>query len=162
MDPKECLRLATAALARGDVEECQTHLANYDAWRHSGGFEPEHGDRTAQRLGLDCRGRTIRRAQAFRDTVQREHPMGAARIVRRERYAWPGGYPLVLVLHDGEVLCPDCVADNFSAISSSHRTQARDGWQPAGLEIVEAPECDVHCADCHERIAEGFAEERGE
>lgn len=159
MDPKECLRLAAAALAAGDVEQCQQHLADYDAWRHRGGFEPENGDRTAMRLGLDAHGRLIKRRQAFTDTVNRRHPMGAARIVRRERFAWPGGYPLVLVLTDGAVLCPDCVAGEWSNISRAHRTNARDGWQPAGYSIEEAPELDVHCDHCNKRIAEGFGNE---
>jgi len=97
----------------------------------------------------------IRAAQAFRDTVRREHPMGAARIVRRERYAWPGGYPLALILADGEALCPTCVAAEWTQISTSHRHQSRDGWRPLGLEICAAPEEDVVCAHCGRTIADG-------
>lgn len=97
----------------------------------------------------------LRLAQAFRDTVDRNHPMGAARIVRRERFAWPGGYPLVLVLTDGAVLCADCCASEFGLISSAHRHDERNGWAPAGLDIVEAPEFDVVCDHCGETIAAG-------
>jgi hypothetical protein len=98
--------------------------------------------------------RDIRRRQAFRDTVRREHPMGAARIVRRERYAWPGGYALALVLEDGACLCPACTAAEWAQISFSHRHHLRDGWRPAGLEICEAPEEDVTCDHCGATIAE--------
>lgn len=50
------------------------------------------------------------------------HPMGAARLVRRDRYAFPGGYPLVLITTDSGTLCPDCVRDclNFYNRSSGH------------------------------------------
>ena len=103
---------------------------------------------------LDLR-RHILRQQAFRDTVQRSHPMGAARIVRRERFAWPGAYPLALILSDGEVLCPACVASEWAQISNANRHQLRDGWRPVGIEICEAPETDVICAHCGHVIAEG-------
>jgi hypothetical protein len=99
----------------------------------------------------------IARSQAFRDTVRREHPMGAARIVRRERFAWPGGYPLVLVLTDGGTLCPDCVAREWSLISCAHRHHERNGWAPIGLDIVEATETDVRCDHCGKLIAEAVA-----
>ena len=95
----------------------------------------------------------LRRDQAFRDTVKRAHPMGAARIVRRERYAWPGGYPLVLVLTDGAVLCPACVSSEWASISSAHRHKSRDGWRPSAIDYVEAPEVDVVCDHCSTVIA---------
>lgn len=74
-------------------------------------------------------------------------PMGAARYVRRERYTWPGGYPLVLITTDGGLLCADCVTDNFSNISWAHRNKCSDGWRPAGMMTVEEPDSDVcdHC-----------------
>lgn len=98
--------------------------------------------------------RRLAREQAFRATVDRSHPMGAARIVRRERYAWPGGYPLALVLTDGAVLCPACVAAEWAQISRAHRHHLRDGWAPAGLSIEEAPEHDVTCDHCGVTIAQ--------
>ena len=93
-------------------------------------------------------------AQAFRDTVNRDHPMGAARIVRREMYAWPGGYPLVLVMDDGAVLCPVCVASEYRQISQAHREKHGNGWKPMGLMIIEAEEDDVTCAHCDALIYE--------
>lgn len=97
---------------------------------------------------LDVHERKIRVRRAFMDTVQRDHPMGAARIVRREMYAWPGGYPLVLVMDDGAVLCPVCVASEYRQISQAHRWGIHDGWKPAGLMIIEAEEENVICAHC--------------
>lgn len=81
-------------------------------------------------------------------TIRIEHPMGAARYVRRERYAWPGGYALALVLADGGALCPDCVASEFPQISYSHRHRLRDDWRPVGVaseaDADEGCTCD-HC-----------------
>lgn len=83
-----------------------------------------------------------------RSKLNHAHPMACARIVRNDRYAWPGGYPLALVTSDGGLLCPDCVRDNFAAISWSHRVNCSDGWQPAGIacgaETDELMQCD-HC-----------------
>ena len=75
------------------------------------------------------------------------HPMGAARYVRQNHYAWPGGYPLALIMNDGGVLCPACVEDNFHQVSRSHRDQTNDGWRPAGLVIIEefTEELCAHC-----------------
>lgn len=81
-------------------------------------------------------------------TIDTAKPMGAARYVRRERYAWPGGYPLALITTDGGLLCADCVTDNFSNIAWAHRNGCSDGWRPGGLFVAcESSEhaCD-HCA----------------
>ena len=80
----------------------------------------------------------------------RNKPIGAARIVRRERFAWPGGYPLALLMSDGELLCPQCVAQEFGQISYSARHKLCDGWRPEGMVILEdsrpeQPEVCVHC-----------------
>lgn len=92
------------------------------------------------------------RKHAFRDTVKHTHPMGAARIVRREKYVWPGGYPLALLMDDGEYLCPACVQAEFHNISKSHRWGVRDGWKPVAYAIIE--EGDVRCAHCNAVIHE--------
>ena len=80
-------------------------------------------------------------------TIDTTKPMGAARYVRRERYAWPGGYPLALITADGGLLCADCVRDSFSNIAWAHRSKCSDGWRPAGMIAVEEPTTDAcdHC-----------------
>ena len=99
--------------------------------------------------------RDMTRQQAFRDTVCRDRPMGAARIVRREKYAWPGGYPLALLTHDGEYLCSDCVASEFAQISYAHRHGLRDGWRPIGMDVLEeAIDSDITCAHCSKTLLE--------
>lgn len=59
----------------------------------------------------------------------------AAKSVAREPYAWPGGYPRHLVMHDGGILCPACCKAEFKLICHSALTDARDGWQPEGADI---------------------------
>lgn len=81
-------------------------------------------------------------------TINTRHPMGAARYVRMERYAWPGGYATALLTSDGGLLCPDCVASEWPQIAYSNRHKLRDGWRPAGIisesETDDSAVCD-HC-----------------
>lgn len=81
--------------------------------------------------------------------------MGAARYVRRERYAWPGGYALALIMADGGALCPDCVEANFSQISYSHRHGIRDGWKPLGVECEANVDGACTCDHCGREIWAG-------
>lgn len=90
--------------------------------------------------------------------LQPGHPMAAARMVRRDRYAWPGGYALALLMADGEAVCRRCVADPevFRLIAAAHRDAAVHGsrfgaaeWQP--LALLTAEDEDPHgetCAHC--------------
>lgn len=82
------------------------------------------------------------------------HPMAGARIVRRERYAWPGGHPPALVLDDGCWLCPDCVQDNFARISWAHRNRQDNGWRPEGYAVIEEANLSTYCSHCGEWILE--------
>jgi hypothetical protein len=86
---------------------------------------------------------------AFWNTVNRDSPMGAARIVRREKYAWPGGYALALVTSDGGILCPSCVATEYHQISESARLNMRQsGWHPAGISCADSWEEPEYCDHC--------------
>lgn len=90
----------------------------------------------------------------YTQTLDFHKPMAAARYVRRDRYVWPGGYETVLLTSDGGVLCADCVADNFSQISRSHRNDCRDGWKPAGFINTECLEETTICDHCGKTIWE--------
>lgn len=86
----------------------------------------------------------------YKEALNLNAPMAAARIVRRDRYTWPGGYALALVTVDGGTLCPECVRENFHAISEESRWigNSGSGWKPAGLvgeaESDSGETCD-HC-----------------
>lgn len=85
----------------------------------------------------------------YRETIDVTHPMGAARLVRREAYVWPGVYELALVSTDGELLCHKCVAENFAHISWEHRNKTDGGWRPLGYAVLYEPvgECCAHCGE---------------
>lgn len=75
-------------------------------------------------------------------------PMGAARYVRRERYAFPGGYPLALMTTDGGLLCPDCVASEFAQVSWEHRNKCDGGFRPAAVVCGAETDGDMVCDHC--------------
>lgn len=82
------------------------------------------------------------------------HPMAAARIVRKEKYAFPGGYELLLILDDGACLCSDCVTENYSLISSSHRSKCNDGWRPVGYDSMGNYDEPEQCQNCWRLIGQ--------
>lgn len=75
----------------------------------------------------------------------------------REPYAWPGGYPLFIVMADGEALSIDSAKANFCAIARSTLQRARDGWAAAGVE-VNWEDTDLTCAHSGERIPSAYGE----
>jgi len=69
-------------------------------------------------------------------------------------YAWPGGYPLFGVFHDGGACCHKCASAEREAIGT---TTGSDGWGLIGLEInYEDPE--LFCSHCSSRIESAYAE----
>lgn len=85
----------------------------------------------------------------WREPLNPAHPMALARIVRRDRYQWPGGYAMALVTADGAALCPHCVADNFHAVSEDARSvyRAGSGWKPS--DIISEANTDGECLCDH-------------
>lgn len=67
----------------------------------------------------------------------------------REPYAWPGGYPVHVVLADGAMLCKDCARTEYRQIARATRHGLRDGWRAAGSlilwETTDGPETCAHC-----------------
>lgn len=70
------------------------------------------------------------------------------RLVRMVgRYGWLGGYTHVVVLDDGEILGPECIAENYRQISHSTRHAINDGWRAvAVIALDDGPETCAHCA----------------
>ena len=76
----------------------------------------------------------------------------------RTKYAWPGGYPMYIVMADGAALCIDCAKDNYRLIARSNRDNFTDGWKPAGVDVnYEDPE--LYCDHCGDRIESAYAED---
>jgi hypothetical protein len=69
-------------------------------------------------------------------------------------YAWPGGYPLFAITHDGAALCHHCCKTERETIGT---TTGRDGWGVVALEANwEDP--DLYCGHCGDRIESAYAE----
>ena len=72
--------------------------------------------------------------------------MKAVQQAIREPYAWPGGYPVHVVLSDGDLLCTQCARAEYRQLSEADRDQGRTGWEPIGAEIFwEGEESCGHC-----------------
>lgn len=71
----------------------------------------------------------------------------AVKQAARDKYAWPGGYPLIVVMSDCEVMCCDCARENFDLIGRATRDNDRSGWAAAGVDIhwEGPPELCCHC-----------------
>lgn len=76
--------------------------------------------------------------------------------VRAGPYAWPGGYAVAYITHDGESLCPACVRAEYPRALRAVRHGLRDGWRVVGtyhMGEVEEPG-NEYCAHCGVNIGE--------
>lgn len=80
-----------------------------------------------------------------------------AKQVARDKYAWPGGYPLMLIMSDGECICPACVKSEWRNIARSTITRAHDGWT-ADCGAINWEDDSLLCAHCGERIESAYGE----
>lgn len=65
-------------------------------------------------------------------------------------YAWPGGYPIIYVMADGGIICPDCAnGKNGSIASDKLDPDCPDDrqWHIVGMDVhyEGAPETCAHC-----------------
>lgn len=74
------------------------------------------------------------------------------RRMAREKYAWPGGYSLALVMTDGAVLCPDCVRSEYRQISHETRHGMSGGWAAAAVDCAANWEESETCEHCSKLI----------
>ena len=59
-----------------------------------------------------------------------------AREAVRNKYAWPGGYPLYLLCADGEVLCPDCAKKEWKQVAYATKHPGTDKqWEIAAVDV---------------------------
>lgn len=81
----------------------------------------------------------------------------AVKQAARDKYAWPGGYPLVVCLTDGDVLCCDCARDNFWRVARATRDGDRSGWAAAGVGIHWEGPPEV-CGHCYSEIPSAYGD----
>ncbi len=81
----------------------------------------------------------------------------AAKQVARDKYAWPGGYPMFLVMSDGGCLCPDCVKRGWRSIVAASLRGLRDGWKPEDADI-NYEDTELFCDHCSKQIEAAYTD----
>lgn len=76
----------------------------------------------------------------------------------RQPYAWPGGYPLYVVLADGEALSCEAARQEWRQIVFATLHGLRDGWRAHGVD-VNWEDSALYCAHTGERIQSAYGEE---
>lgn len=75
----------------------------------------------------------------------------------RDKYAWPGGYPLFIVFSDGGVMHPDCARSNWRQIAESTVRNDGSGWRVCGADINYEDDS-LYCDDCGKPIRAAYAD----
>lgn len=76
-------------------------------------------------------------------------------------YAWPGGYPRMFILEDGDALSFDGARANFRELVAAMRSRYRNGWRVAGCEIHwEGPP--LQCAATGAEIPSAYGDPNAE
>lgn len=83
----------------------------------------------------------------------RKQLLAIAKQVARDRFEWPGGYAMFLVMADGGVLCPACVRKEWcSIVRYTFWNQPGSGWMPAGIDHTGNTDEETRCDHCDEVI----------
>ena len=75
----------------------------------------------------------------------------------RNPYAWPSGYPVYIVMADGELFCRECARSEYKLIADSTRTDRKDGWTASGTMILWEG-TDNYCAHCNRELESAYGE----
>lgn len=67
----------------------------------------------------------------------------------RQGGAWPGGYPLSIIMSDGGAVCTDCARQEWRQIAHDTIKFWKTGWNASGAEVLweGGNRCD-HCGGC--------------
>lgn len=77
----------------------------------------------------------------------------------KEKYEWPGGYPLFLLMADGEALSIDAARDNWRNICRAYiGGDRRDSWYPSEA-FVNWENPDLYCAHTGARIESAYSDD---
>lgn len=75
----------------------------------------------------------------------------------REPFTSLGAYPIYVYTSDGEMLCAECVRENYRAISTATRHRENDGWRVEGTDVYwEGPP--EHCANCNKALPSAYGD----
>ena len=77
----------------------------------------------------------------------------------RDKYAWPGGYPLFIVMSDGEAMSIDAARKNYKLICAAYVAKDnRSGWYAIAPDI-NWEDTDLYCCDSGNRIESAYGED---
>ena len=82
-----------------------------------------------------------------------------AKAYKQGPYAWPGGYPMYLIMSDGEAMCWKCFKAYYRDIADSTRNRYKDGWCAFGVDINDEDD-DLTCSGCDDHIESAYGEEK--
>lgn len=76
----------------------------------------------------------------------------------RDKYAWPGGYPMFAITSDGGALSHSAVIENYRLIRESMRDGSGSGWNVVAVAI-NWEDSDLYCDHTGERIESACSDE---
>lgn len=67
------------------------------------------------------------------------------------------GYTVLLIMHDGEIICRECARKNYKIILESTRLNLKDSWTVECSDPYwEGP--DLYCANCNKTIESSYGD----
>ena len=90
--------------------------------------------------------------------MSRIETLRAVKQAIRQPYAWPGGYPLYILMSDGEALSCTAARQEWRQIVYATLHGLRDGWQALGVD-VNWEDTARYCAHTNERIPSAYGDE---
>lgn len=118
-------------------------------------------DIRAWRCGNCGRTATSTRAQYPPGLLRHSAKVQHLKAFIRSPHAFPGGYTLIAVMDDGEIVCHECTRDNFREIVECTKNQERIGWNFIDVTINwEDPS--MYCAHCDEPLTPEYCEHEQE
>lgn len=98
----------------------------------------------------DTEGRVVRKRYAWHHrTIESIARLKAS--LRAGDHVWPGGYGIVYMSHDGELIHSRCVRENFRYYARAALDHDPERIVAACLE-EEIESAAHYCAECHEQI----------
>ena len=77
----------------------------------------------------------------------------------RDKYAWPGGYPLYIVMRDGEAMSIDAARKNYKLICAAYIAKDyRSPWYAFAPDI-NYEWSDLHCCYSGDRIESAYGDD---
>lgn len=90
--------------------------------------------------------------------MSRIETLRAVKQAIRQPYAWPGGYPLYIVMADGEALSCEAARTEWRQIVYATLHGLRDSWRAVGA-CINWEDGAMYCAHTGKRIPSAYAEE---